>query len=627
MRLRGEITVFLSLVMVCVLSLLLSLVESARTAGARLYLEMSANSALTSVMSQYNRNLWDMYHVLFLEAESDDAVEESFSSYLNYYLEQENLYPIKLNEVDVTGKTMMMDHGGLALEQEILSYVMYRIPDVAADLSGLTEAAEDAAKAGDFQELFDICRRAGRNTRGLETCRDKIESCLDDLQDCLEDLEEELEREIEADFEDEEDMDRYEEARLEKERRLERCMKDICEVAEDFSRLIKQYEEQVQILSEHMQELKREESSGIDTEHIGNSLSQEILAYEQVISSATAQLEKYQKAEAEMRETLENCEAETLPIGEWSSLVRGLRSNEGSVDQKKWQALNRVEELLQGDLLTLVLPENRVVSKKEVTLNGVPSVAIKENGISDMVSKDAHTLLQQCMVNEYCFLSFDSFLEQCERDLEPVNQPLLYEQEYLLGGYDTDRENLLGTVERLLSVRAGMNLLFLVQSPEHRASAEGLAAAVSGGIVPLQFILSFFIMTLWSLGEAVCDLKQILKGGNVPFWKGADDWKISIDSFLALEFLDFSGDTETFEQPEGGNDYEDYLRILFALMDKQMRNGRMMDVMQWNLGTVQEDFRVSDCIADVRIQASVTEQHLFAVKTEYERSVEVNGDY
>ena len=34
MRYRGEITVFLSLTLICVLSLVLGLVESARTAGA-----------------------------------------------------------------------------------------------------------------------------------------------------------------------------------------------------------------------------------------------------------------------------------------------------------------------------------------------------------------------------------------------------------------------------------------------------------------------------------------------------------------------------------------------------------------------------------------------------------------
>lgn len=73
MRYRGEITVFLSLTLICVLSLVLGLVESARTAGARLYLRMASDSAVSSVMSYYNRNLWDRYQLLFLEYESEAA--------------------------------------------------------------------------------------------------------------------------------------------------------------------------------------------------------------------------------------------------------------------------------------------------------------------------------------------------------------------------------------------------------------------------------------------------------------------------------------------------------------------------------------------------------------------------
>ena len=112
MKKRGEITVFLSLTLVCILSLFMGLLESARTAGARLYLTMAANSAMASVMSQYNRNLWDMYHLLFLEYESPEAIGRSFDTYLDFYLEQENLYPMKRKSREVTAILNMQDHAG-----------------------------------------------------------------------------------------------------------------------------------------------------------------------------------------------------------------------------------------------------------------------------------------------------------------------------------------------------------------------------------------------------------------------------------------------------------------------------------------------------------------------------------
>ena len=49
MRKRGEITVFLTMILVCVWALLCGLVESARTAGARCYLRQALDSSMRCV--------------------------------------------------------------------------------------------------------------------------------------------------------------------------------------------------------------------------------------------------------------------------------------------------------------------------------------------------------------------------------------------------------------------------------------------------------------------------------------------------------------------------------------------------------------------------------------------------
>ena len=45
MRHRGEVTVFLTMILVSIMTLLLVVVESARETGARLYLRMAADSS------------------------------------------------------------------------------------------------------------------------------------------------------------------------------------------------------------------------------------------------------------------------------------------------------------------------------------------------------------------------------------------------------------------------------------------------------------------------------------------------------------------------------------------------------------------------------------------------------
>ncbi len=67
MRHRGEVTVFLTMILVSIMTLLLVVVESARETGARLYLQMAADSSMDSVRAQYHRGLWGKYRILGLE--------------------------------------------------------------------------------------------------------------------------------------------------------------------------------------------------------------------------------------------------------------------------------------------------------------------------------------------------------------------------------------------------------------------------------------------------------------------------------------------------------------------------------------------------------------------------------
>ncbi len=462
---RGEISVFLSLILVCILSLFLGLVESARTTGARLYLEMAANSSMDSVMSQYNRNLWDMYHLLFLEAESEEAIEESFVSYLDFYLKQDNLYPMKMKEVNVIGAERMTDKAGGALEQEILSYVKIRFPDVVKEM-GAIETILDIVEGVDQEEL---------NWEAANECIDEV----------------------------------------------------------------------------------------------------------------------------------------TNPSAEENL----------DIDWEKIHLLDRLEEIFRGDLLDLVVEDDVEVSKKSVRLKGIPSTE-RAIGIRTDESVMESSLLEQFMINEYCLLSFDSFLNRCERNGIPIQQALQYEQEYLLSGKESDRENLIETIEKLLALRGALNLSYLLGKSECRQEVDVFTMAISGGNAYIQAVLSFFVLSLWAFGEALWDVKLLMSGNSVPFMKDKSEWKLGMEEFIELRFLDAPPKSEG-----KGNNYQDYLRILFMVMNRVDRNFRVMDVIQWNVQSVQEDFLVRDCISKVDIQTIVEERHLFLRQGAYSRTTVTSGKY
>ena len=117
------------------------------------------------------------------------------------------------------------------------------------------------------------------------------------------------------------------------------------------------------------------------------------------------------------------------------------------VDQEKSSALDRLEEMLSGDLLKLVIPKGVKLSEKRVRAG--------QNGPSKEQSEEkteSNGLAAQLLVNEYILLYFDSFLKKSESREELADQALDYEQEYLLCGKGSDRDNLAQTVEQLLMI-------------------------------------------------------------------------------------------------------------------------------------------------------------------------------
>lgn len=608
MKKRGEITVFLSLTIVCVMSLLTGILESARTAGARLYLQMASNSAMSSVMSQYNRNLWDMYHLLFLESESENAVLEVFETYLNYYLEQENWYPMKLSDTEVTEFLSMSENGGRALEEEILSYAEYCLPEIVGDLLGDSDEVLEAEKAGDFRYLFAVCSQAGKKTQKLEKQRKKIEKSLADMNDLLDETKEKA----------------SEESRSGTKKKARALIKEI----DKFPKLVDAYEKECEKISAYREELASSDHSDIKDSDTSENLNQELLAYEQVDEAAKTQLSDYREIENTLKsicndmetvvDELQTDEPDWAAVGDLldgTEILEGEKESEE--DEEKMSEIESLEVLFAGELLTLVIPAERQVSDKSVSLKNIPSEVLKTES-----ETETEELLEKTMIDEYCFLYFDSFLEKNGHGTEYEKKPLLYEQEYLLCGEKSDRENLKETAEKLFALRGAVNLMYLLTTPEKKAEADSLAAVISGGNVPVQLVLSFFIMTLWAFGEAVWDVRCLLAGGGVPFFKTQTTWKLDLEGLLTLKFLEHA-DLNRQE----GKKYREYLRILLFLTDREVRNYRIMDLMQWNVRTVQNDFAAADCIHELKIRAEVLNRHVFAMKSEYMRSTEVKGGY
>lgn len=224
---------------------------------------------------------------------------------------------------------------------------------------------------------------------------------------------------------------------------------------------------------------------------------------------------------------------------------------------------------------------------------------------SDINGEKRENLLKKgvdrALLNEYAAQYFPNFRTEGTREFS-------YEQEYLLQGKASDRENLKHTVNQLVAVREGLNLIALFGDAEKRSQAEGLALAVTGagGVSVLSRVVAFFIMTVWAFAEAVEDVRTLLAGGMVSWVKEGDNWKVSLMGLAEAGASIWTGQTAE-DQPgkvKEGLDYQAWLKLLFLIRGKQLLCYRMMDMIQHNISQEQPGFRMQKGLFMVSAQGT-----------------------
>lgn len=620
MRRRGEITLFLTMVLLSITALLCTIVESARTAGARCYLRAGVDSAMDSLMAQYHRGLWERYRILGLEYEDNQMLEQELGQFLSPYLKAENWYPMKLERAEIKDVRGLTESGGSLFEQEILDYMKYGLIGIVWDELNETEAAEllgglkEAKSADRVSELY-----SGHTKEAV-----RLEKALEDIHECLVSQKENWEQGM-TELNDLDGGGFI--------RQGNQVIRDL----RKLPGLVEAYEKRANALDKKLKESRSrfEAEEDLSTE-VRNALEDEIRQYEaytdmdgerrrqvQALSGAS------QENIAFTQDTIEAAKAVMEYIADWDSEEDGELDEEelwepvisqwsaypmlwlgiefGIRDKEKEGALEWISGLADDGILKLVLPEDAVVSGRTLSLTGAPSEGAetvgRESG-SRPASGGVTNLVQRLMVCEY-------MIRYCEAFKRSGTDGGFYELEYILNGNAGDKDNLVGTVKSLLAVREGLNLVHILSDSGKRQEARTLALAIVGGtgLLPLVSIMTFFIMSVWALGEALADVRLLLSGGRVPLLKSASDWKLSLDSLVDIGRSRSLGGTGG----EGGRglDYKGYLRLLcFAGYDREIVY-RTMDVMQLNLQRTQPGFCLAKCACAVDMEAAVGGKHIF----------------
>ncbi len=121
---NGYLTVFLSLSIMVILSLILVLLQGARIGEAKMRLEIATDVSMNSVLAEYSRALYDQYGLFMVDTSygTDNPSIINTREHLRYYVSK-NLGAMRPLEVDITGSSFALDNDGAVLNRQILAYM------------------------------------------------------------------------------------------------------------------------------------------------------------------------------------------------------------------------------------------------------------------------------------------------------------------------------------------------------------------------------------------------------------------------------------------------------------------------------------------------------------------------
>lgn len=278
--------------------------------------------------------------------------------------------------------------------------------------------------------------------------------------------------------------------------------------------------------------------------------------------------------------------------------------------------LETVEQLKQSPLLALVMPKDRQVSRKQISLAEQPSGRALQQGYGSFEDMAEQGEASRLALGVYLMDHFSSAVPEgtgtagagqtaLSGEAKAPGSGLDYQLEYVVSGQASDAENLEKTVQRLLLIRLVSNFAYIQTDSAKRAEAAAMAATLCTLLAVPAIIeaVTQALLFAWSFGESIVDLRALLKGSRVPLVKDSESWQLQLSGLLTLGSED---EWNEGKDTQGGMSYEEYLQILLFLTDTDEVAMRSLDLIEQHmrLGKGLEWFRIDHCITKMELDSS-----------------------
>ena len=603
MRQKGSITVFLSLILVCVSALIFALLESARTAGVRYYLQTAADAAMDSLYSNFHKELWENYRLILYEGVDEQTVGKDYMRYVKDYIDNSNIYRLDDPKAEVMDLRRITDDSAFWFEKELTEYMKYNLVDFSGSVESFEEAKKDVEQAniirnitvaygGHTKEAVKVEKSLMRITESLNnisSAKSELEAYIaaQDEEGCRVSL---ITIESEADSLSDK-LKLYEEAADNFEESLSNTESELKEEWEKLTSENKElFEEGTGDYRNYSTKDKERRTEVITKVEAAKENSQNMAERYELIDGI-AELD----ADEDADEIEDKWELLELSCNDISTPV--IDSAHGIADESREESLESMMDFLSGDIISLVLPSDRHLS-----LGSVDKASFPSSLTNNIYAKESDPV-DNLLLNEYSARFFADFSDNADKEFA-------YELEYIYAGFDTDKENLSATLNDILALRTGLNYMHILSDGEKMEQVNNLALAIAGtaGFPKLSVLISFLILSVWSLAESVADIKALLNKEKVAFFKTKEDWRLGLDSLMSSP----KSALDDMDKTESGLDYESYIKYLLLMIDSNSRDYRMMDMIQNNISGKEADFKMESMIYASRIKVYAKSYRVFS---------------
>ena len=251
--------------------------------------------------------------------------------------------------------------------------------------------------------------------------------------------------------------------------------------------------------------------------------------------------------------------------------------------------IESVNGLKNKPLLSLLMSNQEELSKRSITLETLPSHRELKTG--NFPQEETNGTADKLFFIAYILEHFSNINEEAKGGV------LFYEQEYLLGGLSSDQENLEAVCRKIMNIRMISNYTYLLTDSVKQAEAQTMALTLCSviSLPALTEVVKHALLFAWAYGESIVDARVLLKGKKVPLMKTGDSWQLQLSNLSALGT---EQEMVTEKDMERGLSYQDYLKALFLLEDKESLSMRCLDLVESNL-----HLKTDQCMTKVEIKS------------------------